>query len=165
MNIVFLTRLYYPHIGGVERHLQGLCKELVKRGHQITIITEQYDHKLPSEEHMDTNIIRIPVDDIPEKQKKWAIWKWISTHENLLNDASIIHVHDVFYWLYWYKFSHPLKKIYLTNHGWEGVYPIPLMSRIQHRLNHILSAGSINVGDYITKWYGTPATFVTYGAV
>ena len=40
-NILFLTRSFYPNIGGVEKHVLELSKELIKRGYRITVITEK----------------------------------------------------------------------------------------------------------------------------
>lgn len=40
MKIVFLTRRFYPDIGGVEKHVLKLSQELLKQGFQIEIVTE-----------------------------------------------------------------------------------------------------------------------------
>jgi len=37
---VFLARRFYPEIGGVEKHCLELGKRLVKKGHELTVITE-----------------------------------------------------------------------------------------------------------------------------
>ena len=72
MNILFLTRLYYPHIGGVEKHVEKISQELIKLGHKITIVTEQYDKQLKkTDTHQDVTIYRIPVLKSTEKSKKW----------------------------------------------------------------------------------------------
>jgi len=41
MHILMLAQFYAPIIGGEERHVQDLCMELVKRGHQVTVATQQ----------------------------------------------------------------------------------------------------------------------------
>ena len=44
MKILFLTRRYYPHIGGVETHIRELVKnlKLIKKSEK-TIITKKND--------------------------------------------------------------------------------------------------------------------------
>ena len=44
MNILVITRLYYPHIGGVEKHVFGRNENLVNRGFEITTVTEKYSN-------------------------------------------------------------------------------------------------------------------------
>jgi len=165
MNVVFFTRLYYPHIGGVEKHVQKISETLSQK-HNITIITEQYDSSLPLDENLSgIKIFRIPVVGVGESTKKWAIWAWLWKHWNLLDQADILHAHDVYFWLFIYKFFRPFKKTYVTFHGWETQYPIPLKNKIIRKASELLSDGNICVGDFIAKWYDTKPTLVTYGAV
>jgi glycosyltransferase involved in cell wall biosynthesis len=164
VKILFLIRLFNPHIGGVEKHLSGLISKL--QTHKIIVITEQYDINLPKvETTSNVTVYRIPVAQTSEGSKKWKIWQWISKHDELINSSDIIHVHDVFYWLYFFKLFHPDKKIYVTFHGWEGIFPIPIKNIVHKRLANLLSSGTIAVGDYISKWYGIHPNQVTYGAV
>src|SRR3989344_2866024 len=165
MNIVFLCRLYYPHVGGVEKHVLGIS-EILKKNHHITIVTEQYDSGLKTDEVVDgIQVLRIPVAGVGERQKKWVIWRWIWQHRQLFGQADFIHAHDVVYWTYPIKLIHPHKKIFATFHGWEGLYPIPFKNILKKRLDAWLCAGTICVGDYISRWYGIKPTLVTYGAV
>src|SRR5580658_8675172 len=39
MRILHITDLYPPSIGGLERHVQGLARERVDRGHDIGVVT------------------------------------------------------------------------------------------------------------------------------
>ncbi len=158
MNIVFITPSYFPNIGGVEKHVEGITR-ILSRDHRVTIITEQ-----TKEKNTDKNVIQIPTLGISQKNKKWVIWKWIFENQKILDDADIIHVHDVMYWLYPYKLFHPRKKIFITFHGWEGIYPIPFKNIVLHKLNELLATGNICVGDFIAKWYHTKPDQITYGA-
>lgn len=40
MKILFFARLFYPHIGGVEKHLFEISTRLTAMGHEVTIVTE-----------------------------------------------------------------------------------------------------------------------------
>ena len=46
MTIVFLARLFYPHIGGVEKHVLEISRILIEKGHKVSIVTEKHDIKL-----------------------------------------------------------------------------------------------------------------------
>ncbi len=164
MNILFLTRLYYPHPGGVEKHLQKIT-QLLQSEHQITIITEQYDRKLKTEEEIKgVKVLRIPTWNVDEKSKKWRLWQWLWKNRSILREADIIHIHDVFFWFLPFRLLFPRKKVFITFHGYETKFPIALSAIIQRRVASWLTAGNISVGDFISKWYGIKPTYVTYGA-
>ena len=158
MNILFLTRLYWPHVGGVEKHVEKIS-EILKKKHEITIVCEKHDPKLSDfESRQGISIYRIPSSD------KWVIWKWWLGHLQLIKQADIIHIHDVFFWFLPFRLPYWTKKVYITFHGWEGVCPIPFKNILWRKLAEKLTRGNICVGDFISKWYGTKPDFVTYGA-
>lgn len=160
MNILFLCRLFYPHIGGVEKHVSKLSENLLKKGHKITIITEQYSKSLPLKENLGKiQIIRIP-NSITKN--KFRIWFWFWKNRKTIENADIIHCHDVFYWYLPLRFIYPLKKVYTTFHGYEG-YPLRLKAIVMRKITEKLSVGNICVGDFIRKWYKTTPNFVVYG--
>lgn len=164
MKIVFLSRLYKPHIGGVERHIEGICK-ILNPQNEITVITEQHDNSLQLRETIDgVSVIRIPLKKVSESRKKLIIWKWFIENRLLLDSVDIIHCHDVVYWMYLYKLLNPFKKIFATFHGWEGIYPIPIKNKIKRQLDAKITYGNISIGDFISKWYGIKSNFVSYGA-
>ena len=159
MKIIFLSRLYYPHVGGVEKHVDLLTSILLRR-HEIKIITEKFDSKLK-----DTEIINgVEVFRIPSGSK-WETWRWMKNNQQLLDWADVIHAHDVYFWILPYKLFHPYKKTYITFHGWEGKYPVPAKNIFVRKLCELVAHGNICVGDYIRRWYYTNPTCVTYGAV
>lgn len=170
MKILFFTRRYSPDIGGVETHVREVSKRLSNLGHSVTIVTEMPSGNLQSlsakvtDSYTNATVYRIPIST-SEKRKKFIIWNWLRKHKDLIKEADIIHVHDVFFWYLPFRFRYPNKLIFTTFHGYETVFP-PKQSAILHRrLAAQLSHGNINVGDYIRKWYGTHATYVTYGGV
>ena len=176
MKIVFLARKFYPEIGGVEKHVLEISKRLVKQGHKVSVITELEKNTNNPNYHSDSKSARLvgktegieifrinPGTD--NWFKKFRIWKGMWQHRNLLNDADVIHCHDVFFWYLPFRFLYPTKKVYTTFHGYEG-NSIPNRKAIaMHKLAEKLSKGNICVGDFFRKWYGTKPTFVTYGAL
>src|SRR2546423_13764948 len=47
MRVLMLSEFYPPHIGGMERHVQTLSRELVRRGHHVAVATLRQG-KLPA---------------------------------------------------------------------------------------------------------------------
>ena len=161
MRVVFLTRFFWPHVGGVERHIEAVGRELLKQGHKITIITLKHESKLPdSQTYRGFKIVRLPYSN-----SKWGIWSELWQQRQVLKAADIVHCHDVFFWYLPFRFLLTNKPVFTTFHGWEGVYPIPTKNILAHRLAEKLSRGNICIGDYLPIHYGTKADFISYGAV
>jgi glycosyltransferase involved in cell wall biosynthesis len=161
MKILFFTPLYYPHIGGVEKHVEKISRLLVENGHQVTIVTSQHDGSTKLEENSNKiRIYRIPYNLTLRKLK---LWKWMWQHRQLVLDADIIHAHDVFWWYLPFRLIYPYKQVYTTFHGWEGVFPPTRKAKFWRKLSERLSLGNICVGDYIKIWYQTEPNYITYG--
>ncbi|HNO93093.1 MAG TPA: glycosyltransferase family 4 protein [Anaerolineales bacterium] len=62
MKILTVLTYYRPHTSGLTIYAERLAHAFVKRGHQVTVMTTQYDPSLPREEVMDgVKVIRVPV--------------------------------------------------------------------------------------------------------
>jgi glycosyltransferase involved in cell wall biosynthesis len=53
VRIVQVSPFFAPHPGGVESHVRAISAELVRRGHDVTVVTSRYDPSLPEEESID----------------------------------------------------------------------------------------------------------------
>lgn len=174
MKILFLTRFFYPHIGGVEKHVYEVGKRLLEKGHTVTIITEKitftrtsvYQSNDESDKLMGKiqqfRIYKVPVGE-ETWFKKFRIWKWLWQNRYLLQDADVIHCHDIFFWYLPFTFIHPTKKVFLTFHGYEGNTIPGFKAKFWHKIGEILTNGNICVGSFYKKWYGTVATKIIYG--
>lgn len=164
MKVLFFARLFYPHIGGVEKHVLEIGKILVKKGHNVTVITENYQ-SLPETDRIEgINIIRIKTGK-DNWLKKFRIWQELLKNIQIICSADIIHCHDIFFWYLPFRFIFPFKKVYTTFHGYEG-NNIPGVSAIlMHKMAEKLAKGNICIGNFYKKWYGTKATFISFGAV
>lgn len=159
MNILFFTRLYEPHIGGVERHAREVARRLVGKGHKVSIITENFTGDLPEFESKDgIKIYRF------KPGGKLTVWLWFWRNRRLIKQADVVHAHDVFFWLFPSRIIFSQKPMYVTFHGYEGDVPPRRGAVLVRRLSEKLAWGNICIGDYIAKWYGTKPTFVSYGA-
>lgn len=165
MKIVFFTRLFYPHIGGVEKHVLLLSKELQKKGHEVIVVTERHNRKIKKyEQYKGIKIHRITITR-QEKIKKYIIWKWIIKNKKLFLDSDILHAHDVFFWLLPIRFLMPRKKVFTTFHGYEGNSIPRFKEKIMHKMAEKFSHRTMCIGGFYKKWYGTNSEIVTYGAV
>ncbi len=165
MKIVFFVRLFYPHIGGVERHVWEVGRRLVVGGHRVTVVTERSDEALPLEETVDgIQICRIRVGG-EDWGKKFRVWSEIWKLRKIVRHSDIVHCHDVFFWYLPLRFVYPYKNVFTTFHGYETVFPPQKSAIFIRKISEKLSRGNICVGDFIKKWYGTRPTFVTYGGI
>lgn len=163
MKILMLAPLFYPHIGGVEKHVQKIAEKLVHMGHSIIILTLKHKEDLLDIETVNgLKIYRFPSNRLP------AIWQWLFMNQQIIKKADVIHCHDFSAFIYWcspFRFIFPLKPIFVTFHGYEGIIPIPKNILFMRKVTEFLTKGNICIGDFIPKWYGTKADFISYGGV
>lgn len=161
MKVLFLSRLFYPHVGGIELHIEKLSAQLIKNNIEVTVLTTAHESNLATQETWNNiNIIRIPYNIEPNKKQ---LWKWIIDHNNLFQSFDIIHAHDVVWWL-WPLLLIGQVTVYTTFHGYEGRNPPKLSQKIHRKLAEIVSQKSICVGAFMKKWYWAHPNIVTYGA-
>lgn len=176
MTVLFLSRLFYPHIGGVEKHVYEVGTRLAEKGHKVIVISE----KLP-EAHNNSYQSSSSSDRLAGKLKslesyninpgkddwfkKFRLWRQLWKHRGVIMSADVIHCHDVFFWYLPFKFIFPKKPVYTTFHGYEGNNVPNKRAIFMHKLSEKLSNGNICVGEFLKKWYGTKTNLVTYGAV
>ncbi len=62
MKILTVLTYYRPHTSGLTIYAERLARAFAKRGHQVTVMTTQYDPSLLLEETLDgVKIIRVPI--------------------------------------------------------------------------------------------------------
>ncbi len=129
MTIVFLSRRFYPQIGGVETHVLEVAKRLVKAGNRVIVVTESnqstssHDVFSPEKESLDgIEIIRISVGR-DDWFKKFRIWKTLFCLRKHIRNADVIHCHDIFFWYLPFRLLYLNKKVYTTFHGYETKFP------------------------------------------
>lgn len=62
MKLLIVLTYYRPHTSGLTIYAERLAKALVRRGHQVTVLTSHYEKDLPYEEIRDgVRIRRVPV--------------------------------------------------------------------------------------------------------
>ena len=62
MKILFILTYYRPHVSGLTIYVERLARALAARGYEVTVLTSQYDGKLPADEMLDgVRVLRVPV--------------------------------------------------------------------------------------------------------
>ncbi len=93
MKILTVLTYYRPHTSGLTIYAERLARAFVKRGHQVTVMTTQYDPSLPREEMMDgVKIIRIPVAARVSKGVIAPTFGWVATKLVAQHDVVQLHL-------------------------------------------------------------------------
>lgn len=161
-KVLFITPRFYPDKGGVENHVEEIAENLIEKGYKVTVLTVSDDAQARKREVKDSiEILRITGVD---RLDKVQIWRRIVGLRQQFAQADIVHVHDVFWWLF-PVYTSIRKKVYCTFHGWEGRYPIPLKNKLWRYLFSYLSRKTIHVGAWIQEFYFDTPDAVTYGGI
>jgi glycosyltransferase involved in cell wall biosynthesis len=61
MHIIQTPARFHPYIGGVENHVWSISRELVRKGHNVSVFCADEPHVVPSEADIDgIRVVRIP---------------------------------------------------------------------------------------------------------
>ncbi|MCX8062344.1 MAG: glycosyltransferase family 4 protein [Anaerolineales bacterium] len=92
MRILIALTYYRPHYSGLTIYAERLARALAQRGHQVTILTSQYDHNLPQLERLDgVQVRRLPVGLRISKgviMPSMPMWAW-----RLIRQADAVNLH------------------------------------------------------------------------
>jgi glycosyltransferase involved in cell wall biosynthesis len=92
MKILTVLTYYRPHTSGLTIYAERLARAFVKRGHQVTVMTTQYDPSLPLEEVMDgVKVIRVPVAARVSKGVIAPTFGWVAT--KLVAQHDVVQMH------------------------------------------------------------------------
>ena len=51
LRVAMVTSRFWPYVGGVETHVDEVATRMVRRGLDVTVLTTDESHRLPSREH------------------------------------------------------------------------------------------------------------------
>ena len=92
MKILIELTYYRPHTSGLTIYAERLAKAFVQKGHQVTVLTSQYDKSLPREETLDgVRIVRVPVLVRISKGVVMPTLGWWAN--KLVKENDVIHLH------------------------------------------------------------------------
>lgn len=92
MRILTALTYYRPHISGLTIYTERLSKALAERGHEVTVLTSQFDPQTPLEERQDgVHIVRVPV---LTRISKGVIMPTIGIRATtLVKENDVVHLH------------------------------------------------------------------------
>ena len=93
MRILTVLTYYRPHTSGLTIYAERLAKALVQRGHEVTVLTSQFEEQLPLNEVQDgVRIRRLPVLARVSKGVLMPSFGRVSTQEVRRHDAVLLHL-------------------------------------------------------------------------
>jgi glycosyltransferase involved in cell wall biosynthesis len=92
MRVLIVLTYYRPHTSGLTIYAEHLARAMVDRGHQVTVLTSQYDSGLKRDENVDgVRVVRVPV---LFRLSKGVIMPTFGMLANrLVMDHDVIHLH------------------------------------------------------------------------
>ena len=92
MRILTVLTYYRPHTSGLTIYAERLARALAQRGHQVTVMTTQYDPSLPRQEQMDgVRVLRVPVAFRLSKGAIAPTFGWVATR--LVREHDVVQMH------------------------------------------------------------------------
>ena len=93
MRILTVLTYYRPHTSGLTIYAERIAKAFVQRGHEVTVLTSQFDRTTPREEFIaGIKVIRLPVVTRLNKGVIMPTIGWAATQEVLKHDALLLHL-------------------------------------------------------------------------
>jgi glycosyltransferase involved in cell wall biosynthesis len=89
LKILICLLYYFPHRTGLTIHVQRVAEELVRRGHEVTVLTARYSNDLPRDDttmHKGVRIVRLwaPIKvsrGMVMPAYPWALYKLMREHD------------------------------------------------------------------------------------
>jgi glycosyltransferase involved in cell wall biosynthesis len=141
-RVLMTSARCFPKLGGVERHVEAIRRQISAMGHDVTVI----------ELGEGLGAIR-------------ALPQLIKILRNAQYD--VLHAHDFMPALVTWAAKHLTRSpanFYATIHGYEG-YPLRRHYIAAHRIVNRLAEKVVAIGAYIDRWYGTRSHLVVHGGV
>ncbi|HEY0872056.1 MAG TPA: glycosyltransferase family 4 protein [Vicinamibacterales bacterium] len=92
MKILTALTYYRPHTSGLTIYAERLARALVRRGHDVTVMTTQYERSLPLEEVLDgVRVVRVPVAMRISKGVLAPTFGLVATR--LVRQHDVVHLH------------------------------------------------------------------------
>jgi len=92
LKILTVLTYYRPHTSGLTIYAERLARAFAQRGHQVTVLTTQYDRDLPTQEMLNgVKVIRLPVVARVSKGVLAPTFGLVATRLAWEND--VVHLH------------------------------------------------------------------------
>ena len=97
MQLLFISPMYYPHIGGVEYIVRSVAERLAELGHEITVLAGEPKSKKPIEEEINkVNVIRWPTWSPNKAYHIPKFRKMLEKRlEEIVKEVRVVHIHSI----------------------------------------------------------------------
>ncbi len=90
---MFALTYYRPHVSGLTIYVERLAVALAERGHQVTVLTSQYERRLPRLENLSgVQVVRVPVAFRVSKGVVMPTIGFEATRQVLSHDVLSLHL-------------------------------------------------------------------------
>jgi len=164
MKIVEVLTYYRPHISGLTIYVERLSKALARQGHEVTVLTSQYNKQLPLDEIMNgVHIKRVPV---AFRVSKGVIMpRFGPTAWKMVGQTDIVHLHLPQFDAPGVAFRGRLynKPVILTYHS-DLHLPPGILNRFIDQVVHGMNRIAGNLADAVVTYtydFGTHSPFLS----
>ena len=167
MKVLILTHYFQPHIGGIEVVAYNQAKEVVKRGHQVTIITSKIGEEAEEEIVDGIKVIRVKALNFPEKYfgVPYPIFypKLLLRLKEEIKDSDVINTHGIV-WMHSF-FSAIITRIFqkpmvLNQHNTYINYKNPILRLIEKIADNTIGRYTLNSANHIIAVSGETKKYV-----
>ncbi len=160
MRVALCTDYFYPKIGGITTHVEGLAKELMKRGHEVAVFTKRAQY---NDENFPFRVYRVNSFFKTERTLDIPV---LDELKSALNSYSpdVIHGHHAFSPMSLFSISIGRRmgtRTVLTNHSISILYDF---DKLWYPSSYILLPYRqlIGMADKIIAVSGAAATFISH---
>jgi glycosyltransferase involved in cell wall biosynthesis len=102
VRILQVSANFPPSVGGIERYVEVLARGLVRRGHEVTVLSSRAPGAPPREQTSGVRIVRVPATEALKRTVRlhYPLPSPIAlTRElrRLVPESDVVHVHDALY--------------------------------------------------------------------
>jgi glycosyltransferase involved in cell wall biosynthesis len=132
LKILICLLYYFPHRTGLTIHVQRVAEELVRRGHEVTVLTARYRSDLPRDDvtmHEGVRIVRLWAPIRMSRGMIMPAYPWAAY--KLMKEHDVVSIHTPMLETAMVAFLSKItgKKLVITHHG-DLVLPDGLMNRV-----------------------------------
>ncbi|MBA7580309.1 D-inositol-3-phosphate glycosyltransferase [subsurface metagenome] len=156
MKVLILTHYFQPHIGGIEIVAYNHAKEIIKRGHQVTIITSKIGKEVEEEIIDGIKVVRVKALNFFENHfgVPYPIFypKLLLKLKEEIKNSDVINTHGIV-WMHSF-FSAIISRIYqkpivLNQHNTYINYKNPILRLIEKIADKTVGRYTLNSADHI----------------
>ncbi len=152
MKILIELTYYRPHVSGLTIYVERLARALAARGHQVTVLTSQYDKSLPQCEDLHgIEVVRIPVAARVSKAVLMPGIGWAANRLVPAHDVVSLHLPNIDAAGLALRGRLLRRPVVLTYHS-DLILPPTLLNRAANRISDLANHLAASLADSIVAY-------------